>query len=142
MSGKTVGEAMLTPTDHGVMVTLRVWGLHPGPMAFHIHQHALCEPPDFNSAGLHFDPGGAYYNNPNHDHDGTLAAGNPGTRIVVGADGTAEGSTVFPQLTMGMDDHSVFTDGGTAIIVHQDTSRMNPDTPTRTACGLILRPKA
>jgi superoxide dismutase, Cu-Zn family len=142
MNGKAVGEATLTPAARGVTVKLRVWGLQPGPMAFHIHQHARCEPPEFNSAGLHFDPGGVYYNNVNHEHDGVLAAGNPGAKMVVGADGTAEGAALFPNVTMGTDDHSVFTDGGTAIIVHQDTSRMHPDTPTRTACGVIVRPKS
>ena len=141
MDGKQVGEATLTPADHGVLVRLRVWDLHPGALVFHIHQHALCDPPEFNSAGLHFDPGGVYYNDPNRGHNGMIAPGNPGKSLTVGPDGKAEGSTLFPNVTMGTDDHSVFADGGTAVIVHQDTSKMSPDTPTRTACGVITRPK-
>lgn len=139
--GKAVGEATLSPADHGVLLQLRVWGLHPGGMAYHIHQHAICEPPEFNSAGLHFDPGGAYYNDPNRGHNGMIAAGNPGKTLTVGPDGKAEGSTIFPNVTMGTDDHSIFSGGGTAVIVHQDTSQMSPDTPTRTACGVILGAK-
>jgi Cu-Zn family superoxide dismutase len=139
--GKPVGEATLSPADGGVLLKLRVWGLAPGAMAYHIHQHAICEPPEFNSAGLHFDPGGVYYNDPNRGHNGMVAPGNPGKTLMVGADGKTEGSTVFPNVTMGTDSHSVFADGGTAVIVHQNTSQLSPDTPTRTACGVITRPK-
>ncbi len=140
--GNIVGTATLTEAQpRGVRLELKVHDQPPGPLSFHVHQKPICEPPEFNSAGLHFDPGGVYYNNPHRGHDGVVAAGNPNTTLTVGPDGRAEGSVLMPNLTLGNDDHSVFSNGGTSIILHADVSKMPADTPTRTACGVIKRPE-
>jgi Cu-Zn family superoxide dismutase len=140
--GKVVGTATLTEAQpKGVKLELKVHDQPPGQLSFHVHQKPICEPPEFNSAGLHFDPGGVYYNNPHRGHDGVVAAGNPNSTLTVGPDGKAEGSVVMPNLTLGSDDHSVFSNGGTAIILHADVSKLPIDTPTRTACGVIKRPE-
>src|SRR5437773_11580403 len=54
--GKKVGTAELTQTPDGVRIALTVSGLAPGQHAFHIHNVAKCESPDFKSAGSHSNP--------------------------------------------------------------------------------------
>ena len=52
-----VGTARLRQTPHGVMVTLELTNVPPGPHALHIHSVGRCEGPSFDSAGGHFEPG-------------------------------------------------------------------------------------
>src|SRR5437870_6171961 len=56
-----VGIATLSEVPGGVRVTLRVNGLKPGEHGFHIHTVGKCEPPDFTSAGPHFNPYGKHH---------------------------------------------------------------------------------
>jgi len=57
--GKSIGTATLTEQKDGVKVMLKVSGLAPGQHGFHIHEKGTCTPPDFKSAGGHFNRGDA-----------------------------------------------------------------------------------
>ncbi|HVX89903.1 MAG TPA: superoxide dismutase family protein, partial [Gemmatimonadales bacterium] len=57
-TGRRIGTATLTADSAGLAIALEVAGLAPGPHAVHIHEHGLCERPDFLSAGPHLDEGG------------------------------------------------------------------------------------
>jgi superoxide dismutase, Cu-Zn family len=63
----------------------------------------------------------------------------PDFSLVVAADGTAHASTTVPNVTLGTDDHSVFTKGGTAIVIHAVAG--GTGTPPRIACGVITKPE-
>jgi len=67
-----VGTAALREVPGGVRVSLRVNGLKPGEHGFHIHAVGKCEPPDFMSAGPHFNPYRKHHGlaNPNGPHAG------------------------------------------------------------------------
>ena len=131
-SGQSVGTATLTDAAPGVRIKLDIKSLPPGAHSIHIHQQAKCEGPDFKSAGPHFmgAAGG-------HDHSGAPAGDIPNFELVVGADGTAHVSVVAPNVTLGTDDHSVFSNGGTALVIHAVNSSTDSGAPPRIACGVI-----
>jgi len=93
---------------------------------------AKCDPPDFKSAGPHFNATG-------HMHDSAPAGDIPDFSLIVGKDGTAHVSTVAPNVTLGDDDHSVFSNGGTAIVIHAVAGGTGSGAPPRIACGVITR---
>lgn len=131
--GENVGTATLTSTAKGVKIALDVKNLPPGEHSIHIHQNAKCEPPDFKSAGVHFDAAG-------HSHGDHPAGDIPDFSLIVGADGTAHVSTVAPNVTLGDDEHSVFSNGGTAIVIHAVAGGAGSGAPPRIACGVITKP--
>ena len=131
--GENVGTALLTPAPTGVKITLDIKDLAPGEHSIHVHENAKCDPPDFKSAGGHFDAS-------NHMHGGHAAGDIPDFLLVVSPSGKAHVTTIAPYLTLGSDDHSVFTHGGTAIIIHAVANPSETGAPPRIACGVITKP--
>ena len=135
-AGQSVGTATLTDAAPGVRIKLDMHSLPPGEHSIHIHQAAKCEPPDFKSAGPHFSGGGA-----GHEHGAAPAGDIPNFALVVTADGTAHVSVIAPNVTLGTDDHSVFSNGGTALVIHAVNSETGSGAPPRIACGVISKPQ-
>jgi len=133
--GQSIGTALLTAAPKGVKIKLDIRNLPAGEHSIHIHQVAKCEVPDFKSAGPHFDPGGG------HAHEGLPAGDIPDFSLIVAADGTAHATTVAPNVTLGSDDHSVFSNGGTALVIHAVAGGTGSGAPPRIACGLITKPE-
>lgn len=129
--GESVGTASLTPSPDGVKFKLDIKNLPPGQHSMHIHQNAKCEAPDFKSAGPHFSAAG-------HAAGGPMAGDIPNFFLIVAADRTAHVTVVAPNVTMGSDDHSVFSNGGTALVIHAAESG-EPGSPARIACGVISK---
>ena len=135
-SGQDIGTATLTDAAPGVKIKLDIKNLPPGEHSIHIHQVAKCEGPDFKSAGAHFTGAAG-----GHDHSGAPAGDIPNFVLVVGADGTAHVSVVAPNVTLGSGDHSVFSNGGTALVIHAVASSTESGAPPRIACGVITKPE-
>ncbi len=134
VQGQSVGTATLTAATKGVKIALDIKNLPPGDHSIHIHQVAKCEPPDFKSAGPHFGGGG-------HIHEGMPAGDIPDFALIVAADGTAHASTLAPNVTLGTDANSVFSNGGTAIVIHAVAGGTGTGAPPRIACGVITKPE-
>jgi Cu-Zn family superoxide dismutase len=137
--GKSVGTAELSPAGQGVSISLNLMNLTPGEHAIHVHTVAKCEGPAFTTAGPHLNPDMKHHGlqNPEGPHAGDMP------NFTVAGDGTAKATVVAPGVTMGDDSHSVFTNGGTALVIHANADDMKSDPAgnagARIACGVIVK---
>ncbi len=137
-TGTAVGTATLTDTDKGVKIDLDLTGLPPGDHAIHVHEAAKCDGPDFKSAGGHFNPDKKHHGM--QAKDGAHAGDMP--NFTADAKGKAKTSIVAPGVNLkASDPHSVFTGGGTALVIHEKADDMMSDPAgnagARIACGVI-----
>jgi len=139
--GKPVGTATITEAKKGgVLIHIRLQGLPVGEHAAHIHSVAKCEGPAFTSAGGHFNPEMKMHglDNENGPHAGDMA-----NFTVAGKKGKANVTLVNTRVTLDNGSHSVFTNGGTALVIHamKDDMKTDPagNAGARIACGTITK---
>jgi Cu-Zn family superoxide dismutase len=137
-SGEQVGEAILTETAKGVRIAIQAEKLKPGIHGIHFHENGICSPPDFMSAGEHFNPEHKKHGlkNPLGPHAGDMP------NIFADSQGRVKTVIFNPMVTLEEGRANSLRDAdGSALIIHEsgDDQKTDPagNSGKRVICGVI-----
>jgi Cu-Zn family superoxide dismutase len=136
--GRSVGQALLQQTPHGVLLTLDLKNATPGIHGLHIHDVGRCDRPSFESAGTHLNLSGRQHGflNPRGPHDGDLP------NIEVPATTQLSVEYLVPNVTLEPGPRSILDTNGSTIMIHagKDDYLTDPagEAGARLACGAIV----
>ena len=131
-TGSKVGTVTGKPGKQGLIVAFELAGLSPGPHAVHIHAVGRCDPPEFASAGAHWNPLGRKHgtDNPEGPHEGDW------DNFDVGADGRGGTDRLIPRW------HGKVPERGLSLVIHagKDDEVTSPegDSGQRVACAVVV----
>ena len=135
-NGNEVGKVTLISTPSGLLISLDLTAIPAGEHAFHIHAVGKCEPPDFKSAGPHFNPDETKHGlmSPEGPHAGDMP------NLHVPADGKLQVEVLNPAVTLSAESALLDADGA-AIVIHASADDYKTDPAgnagDRIACGIV-----
>ncbi len=133
--GKEVGTVTLTAVPTGILLDADLTALPPGAHAFHIHETGACEPPDFKSAGGHF--------NPEEDEHGLMNQAGPHAGDMPNIHVPENGKLRIEVLNQMTNLHGLLAGDGTALVIHEGPDDYKSDPAghagARIACGVIAK---
>jgi superoxide dismutase, Cu-Zn family len=143
-SGQTIGSVRAWQSAGGVTFRIEAAGLPHGIHGVHVHSIGRCDPPEFASAGPHWNPLARKHgmNNPAGPHAGDL----PNVQVVangtLGAALTLPGASLFaPPASAG----ALLDADGAALVIHANADDYVTDpsgnSGPRIACA-VIRPFA
>ena len=136
-SGQSIGTVRAWQTAGGVSFRISATGLPHGVHGLHVHAVGRCDPPDFKSAGAHWNPAGKQHgmNNPAGPHAGDLP------NVEVAANGVLNATVTLAGASMA----SLLDADGAALVLHAtaDDYKTDPsgNSGARIACA-VIRPVA
>jgi Cu-Zn family superoxide dismutase len=136
-AGQVVGTVRAWQTAGGVSFHIDARGLPRGLHGLHVHSVGRCDPPDFASAGPHWNPAGRQHglNNPAGPHAGDLP------NVEVAANGALGITVVLAGASMA----SLLDADGAALLLHASADDYKTDpsgnSGPRIACA-VIRPGA
>ncbi len=137
--GEAVGTASFWEDASGVRILAQVRGISPGTHGIHLHAVGKCDPPEFTTAGGHFNPGNRKHGlrNPEGPHAGDL----PNLQVAADGQGRLEYLTKLATLAAGPT--SLFDADGAALVVHagadDEVSDPAGNSGGRIACGVLTK---
>jgi len=132
-SGQTIGSVRAWQTAGGISFHIDASGLPHGIHGIHVHAVGRCDPPDFASAGGHWNPAARKHglNNPAGPHAGDLP------NVNVAANGVLSATVTLPGASMA----NLLDADGAAIVLHAgpDDYMTDPsgNSGGRIACAVI-----
>ena len=141
-SGQTVGSVRAWQTAGGVTFRVEATGLPHGVHGIHVHSAGRCDPPDFTSAGSHWNPLSRKHglSNPQGPHAGDLPNVEVAANGVLSTTVTLAGANLFaPPGSPG----ALLNADGAALVIHAgaDDNVTDPsgNSGARIVCAVILR---
>jgi Cu-Zn family superoxide dismutase len=137
-AGRQIGTVVAWQTTGGISFRVSASGLPHGLHGIHVHPIGRCDPPDFASAGTHWNPAGKQHglNNPNGPHAGDLP------NVEVAANGVLSQTVVLPNATMAQ----LLDADGSSIMIHAQAddyvSQPAGNSGPKIACAVIGPAKA
>jgi superoxide dismutase, Cu-Zn family len=134
--GDVVGKAELTATPRGVLINLDLVTVPGGEHAFHIHAVGKCEPPDFKSAGPHYNPDETKHGlmNAEGPHAGDMP------NLHVPRDGKLQVEVLNRMVTLN-EKAALLDQDGSALVIHAGADDYLTDPAgnagDRIACGVV-----
>jgi Cu-Zn family superoxide dismutase len=135
--GAGKGTASVSQSAEGLRLVVEASGLSQGAHGLHLHMTGRCDPPDFTSAGSHWNPGGKMHgrDNPAGLHLGDLP------NLLVGTDGRGRLEATIPGATLTGGATPLLNADGAALVVHAgpDDYKTDPsgNSGGRIACGVL-----
>ena len=132
-AGQSIGSVVAWQTTGGVSFRVRASGLPHGVHGIHVHPLGRCDPPDFSTAGTHWNPTNKQHglNNPNGPHAGDLP------NVTVAANGVLSQTVVLPNATMAQ----LLDADGSSIMIHASAddyvSQPAGNSGAKIACAVI-----
>ena len=127
-SGQSIGTVRAWQTAGGVSFHIAASGLPHGLHGIHVHSVGRCDPPDFESAGEHWNPAGKHHglNNPAGPHAGDLP------NVEVAANGVLAATVTLAGASMA----TLLDADGAALVIHAAADDYMTDPSGNSGAGI------
>src|SRR5689334_5474120 len=132
-AGQAIGTVRAWQTAGGIAFRIDARGLPHGVHGIHVHPIGRCDPPDFASAGTHWNPTGKQHglNNPLGPHAGDMP------NVTVAANGVLQETVILPHANMA----ELLDADGAAILIHANAddyvSQPSGNSGPKIACAIL-----
>lgn len=132
-NGQTIGEVRAWQTSGGVTFRIDATSLPHGIHGIHVHPIGRCDPPDFSTAGTHWNPTNKEHglHNPSGPHAGDMP------NVTVAANGVLGEAVTLPNATLAQ----LLDADGSSIMIHANAddyvSQPAGNSGAKIACAVI-----